>query len=109
VLTIVYSYVVQQSRARGAVPVFIFLPQVREGSWQEESAPTLKIAEAAGFSIINLEEVYKGHDIDEIRLPEGDDHPNVRGHELIAERLYAQLRQNYDNLLPVAQTSNASR
>jgi hypothetical protein len=109
VLSIVYGYMVQQSRAHGAVPVFIFLPQVREGSWQEETSQTLQIAQAAGFNVISLEEVYKGHDIAEIRLAEWDDHPNVRGHELIAERLYAQIRQNYDKLLPVVPTSNANR
>ena len=93
-LRAVYGYLVDQSFKNGIRPVWIFLPQVREGMWQEEIPATLKIARDAGFAIIDLEDVYKGHDLATIRLAEWDDHPNALGHRLIADRLYAAIAAN---------------
>jgi len=91
ILQIVYHRIVERSRAAGAKPVWIFLPQVREGSWQEETPETLRTAQAAGFEIINLDSVYRGHDIATLRLAEWDDHPNRFGHRLVAEMILAKL------------------
>jgi hypothetical protein len=93
ILSATYKRIVEQTQAHGAVPVFVFLPQVREGSWQEETAETLRLAESAGFVIIDMADVYKGQDVAAIRLAEWDDHPNRRGHELIASRLYDELQK----------------
>ena len=57
ILQIVYNRIAERSRAAGARPVLVFLPQVREGSWQEETPETLQAAQAAGFRIIDLEDV----------------------------------------------------
>lgn len=91
VLAYVYGRIADEARRNGSVPVWIFLPQVREGSWQEETPETVAIAEAAGFVPISLEDIYKGRNINEIRLAEWDDHPNVAGHQLIAEQLFGGL------------------
>jgi hypothetical protein len=96
ILSWTYHRIVERSRENGALPVFIFLPQVREGTWQEETPETLSMAEKAGFIIINLADVYSGQDITTIRLAEWDDHPNVLGHTLIASRLYDELRKKRD-------------
>jgi D-alanyl-lipoteichoic acid acyltransferase DltB (MBOAT superfamily) len=88
ILQAVYDHIGRGSLDRGIHPVWIFLPQVREGLWQEETGPAEQAARAAGFSVINLQDVYKGHDIATIRLAEWDDHPNRMGHELVARRLY---------------------
>ena len=93
-LIAVYREIVDQSRARGIVPVWIFLPQVQEGPWQEETPEMLRIAREAGFKIIDLGDIYKGVDAGSIRLAEWDEHPNVRGHELIAQRLYRELEKS---------------
>jgi D-alanyl-lipoteichoic acid acyltransferase DltB (MBOAT superfamily) len=102
-LSFVYQQIARQARVRGAVPILVFLPQVREGAWQDETAETLRLAEAAGFVVINLEDVYLGIDIGELRLAEWDEHPNVRGHQVIAERLYAELLRRRDVLFAGAQ------
>ncbi len=91
-----YRHIAERSRAKSAIPVLIFLPQVRDGAWREETAETLRMAEDAGVIIINLAEVYRDQDIAAIRLAEWDDHPNVLGHTLIASRLYDQLRKKRD-------------
>jgi hypothetical protein len=95
ILSWTYRHIVERSIERDALPVLIFLPQVREGTWQEETAETLSIAEEAGFMIIDLSDVYKDKDITAIRLAEWDDHPNKFGHALIASRLYEELNKKW--------------
>jgi hypothetical protein len=97
-LMAVYRAIVQQSQARGIAPVWIFVPQVREGAWQEETPEMLRIAREAGFTIIDLADVFKGADPASVRLAEWDEHPNVRGHELIAQHLYRELQAKGDLL-----------
>jgi hypothetical protein len=96
ILSAVYRRVAETSRARGIVPVWIFLPQIREGSWQEETPETVRLAEGAGFVVLNLGDVFKGEDVAAIRLAEWDEHPNARGHRLMAERLYESLQARSD-------------
>jgi hypothetical protein len=87
----VYRHIREECRKRGIAAVWIFLPQVREGSWQEETPEMLRIAAEAGFVIIDLGDVYKGESAEAVRLAEWDEHPNARGHRLIAARLYDAL------------------
>lgn len=91
ILAWTYQYIADLARNNHANPVLVFLPQVREGDWQEETAETLRLAEQAGFIVIDLSDIYQGKDITMIRLAEWDDHPNKYGHELIAERLYKEI------------------
>jgi hypothetical protein len=102
ILSTVYGQLVNESRARGLVAVWIFLPQVREGAWQEETSETVRLAEAAGFVVINLDGIYKGQDLAAVRLAEWDDHPNARAHRLIAERLYELLQSKRDEIFVAA-------
>jgi hypothetical protein len=102
ILAAVYGQIAQQSRARGIVPVWIFLPQVREGTWQEETPETVRLAETAGFIVVNLSDVYKGEDLTAIRLAEWDEHPNARAHQLIAARIYDALKEKRDVIFGTA-------
>jgi hypothetical protein len=92
----VYRHIREECRKRGIAAVWIFLPQVREGNWQEETPEMLRIAAEAGFVIINLADVYKSEPVEVIRLAEWDEHPNARGHRLIAARLYDALQEKRD-------------
>lgn len=102
-----YQHLSSESRRHGATPVFVFLPQVREGTWQEETQEILRIAAEAGFIILDLSDVYKNQDITKIRLAEWDDHPNILGHQLIAERLYQAINSHRD--LIFSQSSSATQ
>jgi len=102
ILAAVYQRIAEQSRTRGIVPVWVFLPQVREGSWQDETAETVQLAEAAGFIVVDLTDVYKGEDHAAIRLAEWDEHPNARAHQLIAARIYAALQENHEAIFRTA-------
>src|SRR5690606_7950612 len=58
ILSWIYRRIVETSRAAGAKPVLVFLPQVREGLWAEETAGTLEIAEDVGFIVVDLADLY---------------------------------------------------
>jgi D-alanyl-lipoteichoic acid acyltransferase DltB (MBOAT superfamily) len=92
----VYRHIREECRKRGIVAVWVFVPQVREGAWEGELPEMLRTATAAGFVIVDLADVFKGERVEAIRLAEWDEHPNGRGHRLIAERLYAALQERQD-------------
>ena len=93
-LQTVYERIARGSIEQGIRPVLVFLPQARQGAWQEETPATLRIAAAAGFAVIDLSDVYRGHEVDTVRLAEWDDHPNALGHRLVADALYRALSSN---------------
>lgn len=102
ILSGIYRHIAEECRRRGIVAVWIFLPQVREGAWQEETPGMLRLAEAVGFAMVSLADIYKNEDIAAIRLAEWDEHPNARGHRLIADRLYAALQEKRDTIFRTA-------
>jgi hypothetical protein len=91
ILRAVYRSIGERSDAAGIRTVWILLPQVRDGGWQEETPQALEAARDAGFQVIDLSDVYRGHEIATLRLAPWDDHPNALGHRLVAERLYREL------------------
>ena len=93
ILAWTYRQIVDRSSASGAVPVFLFVPQVREGIWEEETPEMLRAASEAGFVVLNLGDVFEDQEIESIRLAEWDEHPNRIGHQLIAVRLYEALHE----------------
>jgi len=96
VLSAVYQLIAQEARARDVVPLWIFLPQVREGDWQDETPATVRLAENAGYVVIDLSDIYTGADPATMRLAEWDEHPNARAHQLIAARIYSALEEKRD-------------
>jgi hypothetical protein len=98
ILTWLYREIVQRCRAEGVVPAWVFVPQVpREADrrpWQQEIDNVRRIAEEAGFAIIDLRDVYDGHALHAVRIAEWDNHPNAQGHRHIADRLYRVLLEN---------------
>jgi hypothetical protein len=85
-----YRHIAARARESGARPIWVFLPQVRPGAWQEATAGAVQLARDAGFVVIDLGDVYDSVEIERIRLAEWDDHPNTLGHQLVANRLFAE-------------------
>ncbi len=108
-LQIVYRYIVAQSRSHHAVPVWIFLPQVTEGAWQEETPEFVEIARNAGFVMIDLGDVYKRYNVADIRIAEWDDHPNALGHKVIAAQLFERLQQHREEIFGAASRQVVAR
>lgn len=88
VLAWVYGEIVARCRERGVLPVLIFLPQLRGGEWEVETPDILKAAREAGFIVLDISDVYRGHDPVTLRLAEWDEHPNAAAHRLIAKRIH---------------------
>jgi hypothetical protein len=101
-----YRFIAERTKESGAIPIWVFLPQLTRGSWQEETQPAIELAEAAGFSIINLDGVFDERTAEELQVAEWDAHPNALGHRLIAERLVRELASSTSPLHRISQVSS---
>jgi hypothetical protein len=84
-----YRRIAGLCRQRGILPVWVFLPLVTEG--QQPDPGLFRLAEEAGFLLVDLSGIYEQHDVRALRMSEWDFHPNVAGNRLIASRLYEAL------------------
>jgi len=94
VLADVYARFAEASRQAGATPVWFYLPALDgiDATNAADRAEQVRLARAGGFVLLEMERVYEGRDVSELRLNVGDyGHPNAFGHSLIAEALYNQL------------------
>jgi hypothetical protein len=94
------------TRQYGAVPVFVALDNVEDPPAAE--VRSLRHAEAAGFLVFNLFDLWQGLDKRALRIAEWDNHPNANGNRLIADRLVELMEQHRAKLLldrPVLKTA----
>ena len=94
----VYLSVVADCRERGIEPIFMYLPTVTESleRWEaERRTEVLDLAAQAGFRVIDLTGVYEPYKPADLWILENDTHPNALGNQLIADRLYEELRQTH--------------
>jgi lysophospholipase L1-like esterase len=47
----------------------------------------------SGFSCYDLNDVYQGFELTELRIAPDDNHPNKQGHKLIAEKFYLIVKE----------------
>lgn len=92
----IYQRIADECARHGVAPILVFLPQVEAGAWQEETPIALRTAEAAGFTVVDLSDVFQQVDVEAVRLEAWDNHPNARGHALVARRLYDELIRRWD-------------
>lgn len=88
----IYQQFVDEARNQGAVPVWVFLPSAQ--SYPEplpEGTELRRLAEQAGFLVIDLYDVYNGYELDRIWIAPWDNHPNALGHQLISDQLLENL------------------
>ena len=109
VLAWVYGEIVARCRERGILPVLVFLPQLRGGEWEVETPEILRTAQAAGFVVLDISDVYRGQNPNALRLAEWDEHPNAAGHRLIADRLLRAMRARAGELFADAGTRTTTR
>jgi D-alanyl-lipoteichoic acid acyltransferase DltB (MBOAT superfamily) len=76
-------------RDNGAVPVLLALNAVIDDAPSE--VPNIEAVRRAHFQVFNLFNVFPIQDRAALRVAPWDDHPNSRGHQLIADAFYAQL------------------
>jgi hypothetical protein len=87
-----YQQTVALAQENGLQPFWVLFP-----TFETEKSPAI-IAElkdkaaAAGFIVIDLSYLYDNRDPAELTVAEWDLHPNARGHQLLADELYNNLR-----------------
>jgi len=104
ILSWTYRRIVEVSRAHGILPVWIFMPTLEHPLRQDEIAHLNRLAEEAGFIILDLSGAYDNQDLDSLVVAYWDKHPNAKGHRLIAEDLYLKLQEKEDEI-PLFQDS----
>lgn len=92
VLRCVYADLVADCRRRGVLPVWVYLPIPGVVDAPARSAELLRLAEEAGFAVVDLSDWADGRRPAEVKLSESDYHTNALGDRVIAERLIAVLR-----------------
>jgi len=105
ILARVYGRIVRATRELGAIPAWVYIPTHEAPTTPEQLATLIQLARDAGFAVLDLSDVYDGHDPATLQLSEWDWHPNAKAHALIADRLASALRVHGESLgldLPAA-------
>jgi hypothetical protein len=106
-LGLVYRRIAEVGRQTGTPIIWVYLPRPESDEQPGLPEPEAHLAREAGFTIIDLSDVYDGHDLSSLWIERWDHHPNAVGHRLIADRLYEELRRvasnaKYDLRVPMA-------
>jgi hypothetical protein len=98
ILSWTYRRIVEVSRAHGILPVWIFMPTLEHPLRAEEIAHLKRVAEEAGFIVLDLSDAYDNQDLESLVVAYWDKHPNAKGHSLIAEDLYRKLQEKEEEI-----------
>ena len=83
------AHFAEVTKSRGIVPVMLALNAVIEDVPSE--VPHLRAMQQANVRVIDLFDVFPEAERASLRVAPWDDHPNIAGHRLIADRLYPPL------------------
>ncbi|NIV00717.1 MAG: hypothetical protein GWN55_05220 [Phycisphaerae bacterium] len=100
-----YRRTAEVCQQQGLVPVWILMPSgvgVRE---DKNTAKLTRFARNAGFTVLNLLDVFDNKKVGSLRTAAWDWHPNARAHRLIADRLYNELLTT-QGMLPFVHSTN---
>jgi hypothetical protein len=78
-------------RENGWRCIYAYTPMPFERLNPELQVELLGYAKAGGLETLDLGDVYDAHDERELIITEWDYHPNLKGHQIIAERLHKEL------------------
>ncbi|HUF29598.1 MAG TPA: hypothetical protein VMM77_02965 [Gemmatimonadaceae bacterium] len=94
VLSRTYQRIAEICREQGIVPYYVYLVNPKDGNKSETVDSLVAMAAEAGLQVLNLVDVYDGHDEATLQVAPWDRHPNPRAHRLIADRLYLDLSES---------------
>jgi D-alanyl-lipoteichoic acid acyltransferase DltB (MBOAT superfamily) len=89
-----YRRIVDLCVEQEIIPVWVFVPIPKDFvgmGGNTEIAELMDWARDVGFRTINLGDAFEGIDPDTLVLAPWDNHPNVKGNEILAKRLYEEL------------------
>jgi hypothetical protein len=99
ILNWAYQRFVKSCLQQGVLPVYIFLPMTYERLKENDTHLDISMAKSAGFSILNLREVYNKHDPETLYVAKWDKHPNAKAHGIIATYLFNTMITRKNELL----------
>ncbi|MBM3984478.1 MAG: SGNH/GDSL hydrolase family protein [Planctomycetes bacterium] len=79
------------ARRMGALPVYAQVPLPHESAESFGKLEMPVMARDAGFTVIDVRDVYEGLQLENLVVDSADHHPNGAGHRVIADRLFAEL------------------
>jgi hypothetical protein len=87
IVTWAYGRIAGEARARGIVPLWVYLPDMAD---QPEEAPArlVRSAREAGFVVVDLSDPFEGHRGQDLNVAAWDFHPNAAAHAILADRLH---------------------
>ena len=88
----VYDQIVFECRAAGVEPVWVLVPPVGRLPASVSVEPLFDMARRAGFRVLDLTSTFDGVDPQTLHRNSFDEHPNARGHEMIADAFHKALR-----------------
>jgi hypothetical protein len=106
ILALTYRRIAEESRSKGIVPVWIFMPTLEYPLQEEKVAHLRNIAQKAGLVVLDLSPAYDGQNPDSLVIAYWDKHPNALGHRLIADQLYLELLAN-EAMIPLGLSATA--
>jgi hypothetical protein len=93
-----YRRIVEFSHAQGILPVWIFMPTLENPLSMDEVTRLTRLAEEAGFVVLDLSDAYENQDEESVVIAYWDKHPNAKGHLLIAEHLYQAILEKMEKI-----------
>lgn len=81
--------IAERSRENNAEAIVVAVDVVYDTTSMR--VPNLEAIQGSGMPLLNLFDVFADEDHAKLRVAPWDDHPNAKGHRLIAERLYEKL------------------
>ena len=87
----IYEGIVADCRARGILPVWIYMPVPGVVEVSMNTEEIVSLAEQTGFVVIDLSHWADGRKPEEVKLATSDYHANALGHQLIADELFKAL------------------
>jgi len=94
ILQFALTQLARDCQQRNIVPIFCLLPTLEMYGQPSDIEWMFEMAREAGFHTISLIGVYDECDIFDIRVADWDYHPNVKGHQIIAARLFEELAKH---------------
>lgn len=100
-LRFAYDHIIELCRIRGVRPAWVFIPETMPAMRAPNSVTTSteQMARDAGFTILNLHDIYDDMEEQNLEIKSGDHHPNAMAHAAIANRLFQILQSDVGDTL----------
>ena len=89
-----YSHLAMRCTELGIQPIWVHWPRTRDTDIPGDVVEIMEIVRENGYLIYDLEAAYRDVSVEELRLTVFDQHPNQKGHSLIAEALMRSLQND---------------